>query len=158
MEREVILRAATPHDIEAILAVQRASPGAGAWEATDYGDALSDEGTFCLLAEDQGREGVAGFLVGRTIADELEILNLAVARDFRRRGIGRRLVADALERAQGHGVGKCWLEVRAANRAAREFYRALGFAENSRRRRYYRDPEDDAIVCVRQLAAAGPVP
>jgi len=64
-------------------------------------------------------------------------------------------VAEALAVARQRGAGKCWLEVRAANRAARDFYRALGFAETSRRRGYYRDPEDDGVVCLR-LLAAGP--
>ena len=158
MEGKVVLRGATPDDLEAILALQRASPGAAQWEPADYASAFADEAALCLLAEDPVGEQVAGFLVGRLIAEEAEILNLAVAHGYRRRGLGRRLVAEALAVAQARGARQCWLEVRAANQAARDFYRALGFAENSRRRGYYRDPEDDAVVCVRRLAAAGPAP
>ncbi len=162
MEEKVILRAATPGDLEAILALQQTAPGAAAWQPADYASAFGDAAGLCLLAEDSERGRAAGFLVGRLAADEAEILNLAVAPSYRRRGIGRRLVAEALAVARGRGAGKCWLEVRAANRAARDFYHTLGFTENSRRRGYYRDPEDDAVVCLRFLTAArlpgGPAP
>ena len=154
MEREIALREATPEDIEEILAVQRASAEAAAWSAADYASLLAAEDTLCLLAVDPVGERVAGFVLGRTIADEMEILNLAVAPDYRRQGIGRHLLARAL----GQGARTCWLEVRAANQAALEFYRALGFVQANRRGRYYRDPEDDALVCVRRLPAAGPAP
>ena len=155
MEEKVILRPATPDDLEAILALQQTAPGAASWQPADYANAFADAAGLCLLAEDPVRARAAGFLVGRLAADEAEILNLAVAPGYRRQGIGRRLVAEALAVARQRGAGKCWLEVRAANRAARDFYRALGFAETSRRRGYYRDPEDDGVVCLR-LLAAGP--
>lgn len=158
MERKITLRNATPDDVEAILAVEQDSPEAAGWEAADYVSALADQQTLCLVAEDRVWERVTGFLLGRMVADELEILNLAVRRDYRRQGIGRRLLGETLARAQFESARKCWLEVRAANQAARDFYRALGFSEGSRRRRYYRNPEDDAVVCVRRLAAAGPAP
>lgn len=154
MEREVSLRDATRKDIESILAVQRASPEAGAWPPSDYARALGDAGVICLLADDSRGERVVGFLVARAVADEMEILNLAVGMDYRRRGIGRRLLGEALARAHARGARKCWLEVRASNQAARDFYRALGFSEGGRRPRYYRAPEEDAIVCVCSLPAA----
>jgi ribosomal-protein-alanine N-acetyltransferase len=73
--------------------------------------------------------------------------------------LGRRLVAEALARGQARGARQCWLEVRASNQAAIEFYRALGFQERTRRRNYYREPEEDAVVCARRLTdAAGPAP
>ncbi|MBI4467070.1 MAG: ribosomal protein S18-alanine N-acetyltransferase [Acidobacteria bacterium] len=158
MERKIVLRNATAEDVESILDVQHASAGAGAWELGDYASALADGGIFCLLAEDRVGERVVGFLVGRTVPGEFEILNLAVKNEYRRQGIGRRLLGEALARAHGQGARRCWLEVRASNQPARDFYRALGFAESARRQRYYRDPEDDAVVCLRQWVAAGPAP
>jgi len=158
VEGKIALRAAAPDDLESILTIQRASSGAASWSTDDYTAAFADEAAVCLLAEDPVWERAAGFLVGRTVADEMEILNLAVGRDYRRQGIGRRLVGEALARAQARGARTCWLEVRAANRAAREFYQALGFREENRRRGYYRDPVDDAVVCVRRLLPVGPPP
>ena len=158
MEEVITLRVASRDDLESILAVQRLSAEAGAWEAEDYVSALEDEGTVCLVAEGRVWDRLAGFLVARTVSDEMEVLNLAVAPDYRRRGIARRLLGEVLTRAQQQGVRQCWLEVRASNRAALDFYHALGFEESHRRCRYYRDPAEDAVVCQRLLPAAGPAP
>lgn len=152
MEEKITVRRANPDDTATILAVQRTSPEAALWEAADYVRALREAPTVCLLAEDLAAGRVIGFLLGRMAADELEILNLAVRPEYRRRGVGRRVVARALEFAQAQAASRCWLEVRSANHPARAFYRAVGFAENGCRPRYYCDPEDDAVVCVRRLA------
>lgn len=159
MERPVRLREAALEDVEALVALQQASPGAAPWGAADYESLLSADTTLCLLAEDEERDEPAGFVLARLAADELEILNLAVAPARRRRGLGRRLVAEALARGRARAAEKCWLEVRASNQAALEFYRALGFREHSRRRGYYRDPVEDAVICLRDLSCpSGPSP
>ncbi len=159
MERPVRLRAAALDDAESLVALQQASPGAAVWSAADYESLLSADSSICVLAEDEKTDAPVGFVLARLAADEMEILNLAVSPAWRRRGLGRRLVAEALGRARARGAGQCWLEVRASNQAALEFYRALGFRERSRRRGYYRDPVEDAVVCARSLtAAAGPAP
>lgn len=151
MERKITLRPAGLDDIDALLILQRRSPGAASWTAADYGSILSADGSAWLLAEDRAAERPVGFLLARSLADEMEILNLAVAPAYRRRGIGRRLVGVALARAQVRGARQCWLEVRASNLAALDFYRAVGFVEGYRRRAYYRDPVEDGVVLVRRL-------
>ena len=86
---------------------------------------------------------VAGFLVARTLAaQEHEILNLAVAPEFRRQGVGRALVSGLLERAPG----EVYLEVRPSNTGARRFYQMLGFEEVTTRPDYYEYPPESAIV------------
>lgn len=155
MERQVTLRGARLDDCEVLLALQRASPGAAEWMEADYESLLAAEGTICLVAEDEDEP--AGFVLARVVADEMEILNLAVAPACRRRGLGRRLVAEVMARGCARGADKCWLEVRASNQSALAFYRALGFHERSRRRAYYRAPVEDAVICLRPLTpAAGP--
>ena len=157
MEGKIALRDARRDDLEPLLAIQAASPGAAPWSAADYESVLAADGTLCLLAEDDHE--VIGFVLTRVMADEMEILNLAVRPAQRRHGLGRRLVAEALGRGRARGARQCWLEVRASNQSALEFYRALGFEERARRWKYYREPEEDAVVCARPLtSAAGPVP
>jgi len=151
MEREIVLGPTGPDDIEMVLALQELSPGAASWTAADYRSILSADGSTCLLAADRAGERPVGFLLARSVAEEVEILNLAVAPGCRRRGTGRRLVGAALARAQARGARQCWLEVRTSNEAALDFYRALGFVEGYRRRGYYRNPVEDAIVLVRRL-------
>ena len=122
-------------DLDAVAAIQEASPGAARWRAADY---LEQDFRVAIA-----RNRIVGFLVARTLAaDEREILNLAVAPDFRRRGVARALLASAFEGFRG-GV---FLEVRESNGVAQEFYKSLGFKELSRRAGYYDSPPETAIV------------
>ena len=132
---EVEVRAGRPEDLERVGEIQARSAGAARWAPAEY---LAHD---FRVAEAGG--AVAGFLVARRVAEgESEILNLAVAPEFRRGGVARRLVADLMDR---HG-GEVFLEVRESDREARIFYKAVGFEEAGRRPRYYSDPEDAAVV------------
>lgn len=158
MEKQVAVRTVGLEAAETLLDLQRQAPGAAAWSQADYESLLSDGGAHCWLAHDELWDRPAGFLLGRSTGDEMEILNLAVAPAYRRCGIARRLVGQALAQARAAGAGQCWLEVRSSNQAALAFYRAAGFSEAYRRRQYYRDPADDAVVCTRRLDdGSGPV-
>jgi ribosomal-protein-alanine N-acetyltransferase len=129
------IRRGGAEDLEAVAAIQQASPGAARWNVGDY-----LEQDFRVAME--GNQ-VVGFLVARTVApDEREILNLAVAPDFRRKGVARALVDAAL----GAFRGSVFLEVRESNAVALEFYKSLGFKELSRRKGYYDSPVETAIV------------
>lgn len=135
VRREITIRPARFADLAAIDAIQSASPEAVHWNPTDY---LKHDCRVCDL-----NSCVAGFLVTREVAPgENEILNVAVDPAERRTGIARRLLADALARAQG-----AWfLEVRASNTAAIGLYEAAGFHRAGRRPQYYYQPAEDAIV------------
>lgn len=98
------------------------------------------------MAEGAGADDVAGYVVARAVADEGEILNLAVAPAGRRHGVGRALVRAVLHALGTRGVRDVFLEVRESNAAARALYAAHGFREVGRRPRYYRRPAEDAII------------
>lgn len=135
-------------DIGAVLAIQVASPEIAQWAAQSY--ALADRpGTFGWVVEIQ--TAIAGFLIARRVLDEAEILNIAVHPDFRRRGVGSELLSLALKDASNRGVIKAYLEVRASNGPAIEFYKRHGFNESGRRVHYYASPPGDALVLVLQL-------
>jgi ribosomal-protein-alanine N-acetyltransferase len=122
-------------DLEAVAAIQEASPGAACWRVADY-----LEQDFRVAMEGSR---IVGFLVARTLAaDEREILNLAVVPDFRRKGVARALLDSAFEGFRG-GV---FLEVRESNEVAHKFYKSLGFKELGRRAGYYDSPPESAIV------------
>ncbi len=129
-ETPVTIRAATAEDFAAIARIQAASPEAAQWTPAE-----------CLVAcLDQE---LAGFLVFRkTDVTELEVLNLAVLPQFRRHGIGRRIMQFMLA---GHR-GDVFLEVRESNMTARKFYESIGFREISRRKEYYKNPVESGIV------------
>lgn len=87
---------------------------------------------------------------------EIQVLNVAVHPDWRRRGVGGQLLQQAVRSGMTHGAEELWLEVRTSNRAARNLYEKLGFQAVGRRRRYYRDTGEDAIVMT--LPVPVPVP
>ena len=118
-----------------VAVIQAASPEAAQWAVADYLQ-YDFRVSVCGIR-------VAGFLVSRALAEgETELLNLAVAPDFRRQRVARKLVESLL--AESSGV--VYLEVRESNRVARKFYNHMGFQEVSSRSGYYQTPPEAAIV------------
>jgi len=118
------------------------------WSEADFAAFAADPLAFLLV------EGDAGFLLGRVVAGEAELLTLAVAPESRRLGLGRKLVARFLYQARLRGGTRVFLEVSAENPAAVALYESAGFATAGRRRGYYATPEGgriDAIVMARDL-------
>jgi ribosomal-protein-alanine N-acetyltransferase len=132
-------------DIESVRKLLSSIPEAAQWSADDL--LLTSQRNFSLrVAEEEGT--VCGLVVFRMMADEAEILNLAVDSSQRRRGMGSRLIEDAIAASKAAGVKMIFLEVRDSNEAARNFYARMGFTEAGRRRQYYRQPAEDALVLV----------
>jgi ribosomal-protein-alanine N-acetyltransferase len=78
--------------------------------------------------------------------DEVHIATIAIHPEFRRQGIGRRLLSHTLRRALDDGARSSFLEVRESNLAAQEMYRQFGYEPTGRRKRYYKDNDEDAIL------------
>ena len=97
-----------------------------------------------LVVEQDGN--VVGFIVRRQVEDEWEIENIAVTGVARRCGLGSRLVGELLDLARSHGGKSVFLEVRESNRAARSLYEKWAFIEVGRRKTYYQNPPEDALV------------
>lgn len=98
----------------------------------------------CWVAEVDGR--VVGMVVGWLLVDEIHIATIATHPDFRRQGIGRKLLSHTLRRAIEDGAQSSFLEVRASNLGAQELYRQFGYEPTGRRKRYYKDNDEDAIL------------
>lgn len=95
--------------------------------------------------------GLAAYCAFRMIADEMEVLSLAVRPEWRRQGLGRWLARRALTLAARGGVRNAFLEVRIGNAPARQLYASLGFTETGRRPAYYKGPVEDAVILARAL-------
>lgn len=126
------------------------------WSPGDFRKAMADGALTSVTvakraATDAGEPDprVVGYIVFRVVVDEMEILDLAVAPDARRKGLGRRLVNTALEGSARRDVRAVYLEVRESNAAARSLYGGMGFIEHSRRPGYYDNPREAAIVLKR---------
>ena len=96
-------------------------------------------------------EHVVGYSVFWAVLDQGELGNVSVAPGWRRRGIGQGLVRKVLLRARERGVRDVFLEVRVSNTGAQRLYESYGFAEVGRRRNYYLEPLEDALVMRREL-------
>lgn len=95
---------------------------------------------------------VVGFLLARVVVDEMEVGFLGVAPDYRRRGIAKQLVVEALAEAQRRRLRAVFLEVRKSNRSAQRLYQRLGFRLLRIRKDYYPGPpSEDALVLHRSI-------
>jgi ribosomal-protein-alanine N-acetyltransferase len=92
------------------------------------------------------RGAVAGYAVFWSVSDQGELGNVAVAADHRGRGLGRKLVETVLARAAERGVREIFLEVRKSNEGAQNLYRTFGFFEVGKRKNYYLEPVEDALI------------
>jgi ribosomal-protein-alanine N-acetyltransferase len=138
------LRPATPRDIDAIAAIEH-SAFSDPWSAASFEGLLRSPRALLTVAEDAQR-AVAGYSVLLLAGPDGDLANLAVAPRSRGRGIGRLLLAGVLDAARAAGVQHVYLEVRDSNERAIALYVAAGFRQFGRRRRYYRDPVEDARV------------
>jgi ribosomal-protein-alanine N-acetyltransferase len=98
----------------------------------------------CWVVRDDGR--VAGYVCLWEIGDEVHVTNIAVHPDCRRRGIGRTLLGHILDDARQRSLRVVALEVRPSNREARQLYESYGFRVVGRRKGYYYDTGEDALV------------
>lgn len=91
-------------------------------------------------------EQVLGYVGSQTVLDESDMMNLAVDPAFRRRGIARALVLALIEQLRKMGSRCLTLEVRASNESAQALYAQLGFESVGRRKNYYFNPREDALI------------
>jgi [ribosomal protein S18]-alanine N-acetyltransferase len=145
----VTIRELQSSDADSLLAIQAQSPEASQWQKKDY-ESLDRGSSRGWVA--QVESGLTGFLVARLIADEVEILNLAVDPAMRRRGIGKSLLNEAIAWAGKNGAARAYLEVRQRNQGALEFYKARGFRPIGMRPNYYFNPPDDATLLAASVS------
>ena len=149
------LRAATSADIPAMLELERSCPTSAHWLPEQYeGLFVADESgarRLVLVAERPDAHGLLAFLVARHVAPEWELENIVVTPAERRVGIGRQLIDALLAAARETDSEMVFLEVRESNSAARALYEKADFQQSGRRKSYYANPLEDAILYRRNL-------
>ncbi len=143
------VRRATPADADAIVAIERASFAVPWSEASVRHDLETNPDARVWVAEEAGR--VVGYAGLWRVLDEGQVNDVAVLPDVRRRGIGRALVRRMARDAADEGIVRLTLEVRSRNTAAIALYEAEGFGREGRRKGYYADDGDDAVLMGRSL-------
>ncbi|WKZ36537.1 MAG: ribosomal protein S18-alanine N-acetyltransferase [Anaerolineales bacterium] len=141
-----VIRKMRLDDFEQVVAIDQLSFSLP-WPARSFHFELTDNpASRCWVADLDGR--VVAMLVVWFIVDEIHIATLATHPEFRGQGIGKNLLLHALHSAKGEGAVKSFLEVRQSNLAAQKMYRSFGFVEDGRRKEYYKDNGEDAILMI----------
>ena len=99
-----------------------------------------------------------GYFCFWAVREELQLFDLAVHPTYRSRGHGSYLLTKMIDLALSRGISRIWLEVRVSGSAARKLYEKFGFVESGRRKNYYTDPAEDAIVMSLGLPMAARQP
>ena len=114
------------------------------WSEKSIASELNNKLAFWLVAVEG--ETLAGYIGSQTVMEETDMMNVAVHPDFRRRGIAEALVSALVEKLKEMGSHCLTLEVRASNVPAITLYEKMGFYEIGRRKNYYRNPKEDALI------------
>ncbi len=141
-------------DLAQVAAIEREAFGREAWPPEVFRDLLRD---FAQARPTRGslwvaEDGATGTVVGyagvevSALRGEADLINIAVAKERRREGVGEALLARVQAHARRLHVPLLWLRVRASNRGARRFYSRLGFRERGRFAGYYEDPDEPAVI------------
>ena len=140
----LIIRKMTIDDVSVVVELDKTSFSLP-WPERSFRFELTDNpASRCWVAEVDGR--IVGMIVVWLLIEEAHVATLATHPNFRRQGIAKKLLAHALQYLSNEGAQSSFLEVRASNSAAQEMYRKFGYKESGRRRHYYKDNDEDAIL------------
>ncbi len=114
------------------------------WSEKSVASELTNDLSLWLVALDDER--VAGYVGSQTVMGESDMMNVAVHPDYRKQGIATGLIVGLVGALKGRGSRCLTLEVRASNENAIRLYRMLEFQEVGRRKNYYRNPREDALI------------
>jgi len=143
-----------PEDLDDVLVIERASFSMPWSRGAFLYELEQNRVARCWVMRESAR--LLGYLCLWEVADELHITNIAVHPASRRQGVGRSLLGTVLEEARGRGLRLVVLEVRPSNLEARALYESFGFRVVGRRRGYYYDTGEDALVMEATLAKDTP--
>lgn len=158
MESAITIRRLVRGDADSILAIQSSCPELAPWSKCDY-EEMAEGNTVGWVASNPApgisanfdAGSIAGFITARVAADEIEILNLGVDPNQRRHGVAKALLKAAFAWGAENHARQAFLEVRASNSAAIQFYESFGFRAAGRRAKYYSSPIEDALQLAAQI-------
>ncbi|MPM73692.1 Ribosomal-protein-alanine acetyltransferase [bioreactor metagenome] len=145
---DLCIRLMEEEDIEAVLTVEHQS-FTMPWSREAFENEVCDNDlAYYLVLVNEGR--IIGYGGMWVILDEAHITNVAVLPDYRRQGMGQRLLSAMIDQAKAKGAYSMTLEVRVSNIAAKKLYESFGFKESGLRRGYYTDNNEDALIMWRE--------
>jgi ribosomal-protein-alanine N-acetyltransferase len=148
-----VMRTMTERDIPEIMEIEKRS-FISPWTRGMFTQTLESPVAYNFVMI--GKQKILGYVIFYQAGLEMHIMNIAVHPDHRRQGIGSDMMQRILETSRTNSVGECFLEVRETNFPAQGLYEKLGFRSIGRRKGYYSETDEDAIVMV--LSMPGPAP
>jgi ribosomal-protein-alanine N-acetyltransferase len=142
----LVIRKMTVEDIPAVVALDHMSFNLPWPERSFRFELTNNPASRCWVAEADDR--IVGMIVNWLLVDEVHVATIATHPEFRRQGIAKKLLSHSLRYMSGEGAVSSVLEVRESNTAAREMYRKFGYEDTGRRRAYYKDNNEDAILMM----------
>ena len=139
-----LIRKMTLEDVPSVIDLDQKSFSLPWPERSFRFELTANSASRCWVAERDGK--VVGMIVVWLIIDEAHVATIATHPDFRRQGIGTKLLSHALRNMIDEGALSSFLEVREHNLGAQEMYRKFGYEVSGRRPRYYKDNNEDAIL------------
>ena len=135
--------------VPSVAAIEKECFGRDAWSERSVAGELTNALALWLVAVEG--ECVAGYVGSQTVCNETDMMNVAVTADYRRQGLGEKLVLDLVEELMAIGSKCLTLEVRDSNTPARTLYEKLGFQQIGLRKNYYRNPKEDAYILRKEF-------
>ena len=135
--------------VASVAAIEKECFGVDAWSEKSVASELTNQLSLWLVAVDCER--VAGYVGSQTVCGETDMMNVAVTADYRRQGLGEKLVLALVEELRAMESCCLTLEVRDSNAPARALYEKLGFQQIGLRKNYYRNPREDAHILRKEF-------
>jgi len=143
---KMLIREMEEADLDEVYKIERES-FTEPWSKASFHEAISDDKNHYMVAVIDGI--IVGYCGYYGVMDEGYIYNVAVSKDYRRRGIGFTMLNELIRHAQEKGIVSLTLEVRKSNHPAINLYKKLGFVEAGIRKDFYSKPTEDAIIMWR---------
>lgn len=144
----MIVRLAQQQDLDRLAEIERESM-ANPWSKDQFAAEFENEYAYLLCAEMDGV--IVGLCDIHIVPGDAHINEIAVGKEYRRKGVGAALIEEACNLARQHDCKSVTLEVRSSSREGRKFYEELGFKRIGEKWNYYRDPSDDALVLQKEI-------
>jgi ribosomal-protein-alanine N-acetyltransferase len=146
----MIVRPMIAEDLEQVVEIEKASMPSP-WYKELFEEELKREAARYFVGEVDGQ--VAGYMGYWEAPQEAHIINLAIAPQFRQKGLGFQMMEYCLRFANQKGARLATLEVRESNEAALKLYEKMNFRTVAIRKKYYSDNQENAVVMIRELEA-----
>jgi ribosomal-protein-alanine N-acetyltransferase len=145
---EVLIRKMSRRDLDVVVSIE-SKVFSDPWSYNAFKTDLYNDMAYPLVAVFD--EEVVGYACIYIVVGEVQIGNIAVAFDFRKRGVAKMLMNEILRITDEQNCNSVFLEVRESNMAAQELYNSYGFKAVAKRESYYRNPRENAIIMVKEL-------